>query len=437
MKLLILCMLLIPLLTIAQEIPQNDYESLTYKLYKEQKWDSLYTIGSGAIDAGYNYYYMQLRTGLAAFYLHNYARAAQYLEKARSLNHYDDYVRSLLYYSYLYTGRPLQATLLFEGLQTSEVDDLLKKHFQPSFYIETGPVITSDKKSTSKFIETDSLLFSEKYCEQSAYYFLAGWKQSISKRVSVNTAFAYLNFNKNRQINIRFVDSLSGDFNVLQLEYYLSPSVAFNRRFVFSPSLRLARVNVAEPINTKDSITLLYLGNPVSKKYTDYSLGGELTYAQHFWKATLGAWHLKINHLSSLQLSSSFMLTPLGNLNLYSVTTLSWKSERAKNPLIGTQTLGYKIFKQSWIELSATEGNIDNTVEHNAQLFNNQANQTPRRLAAMYLIELPKNIRLTIRYQYLQSKTSIYLIDTKNILHQQYYNYNKHIITGGIIWNVH
>ncbi|WP_367328915.1 hypothetical protein, partial [Lentimicrobium sp.] len=63
-----------------------DYEALTYRLYAEQKWDSLLTTGEQAINEGWDYFYIRLRTGIAAFELQRYARAARHLEKAREFN---------------------------------------------------------------------------------------------------------------------------------------------------------------------------------------------------------------------------------------------------------------------------------------------------------------------------------------------------------------
>ncbi len=415
---------------------QTDYEAETLRLYYEQKWDSLLLVGEKALAEGHDYFYMNVRAGAAAYQLGKYFTSSKYLENAHAQDKNDPFTLELLFYSYVNTGRTAQAALITKYLEPTWGNALLKTYLFPSVYIEAGPVIIPSIKPIRRILKSSDILYSERYKELDAFYLLTGWKQPIGRRVQLNTAVSYITLNKSREVNIRYVDSLQGDFQVEQPELYLSASVTLNNRLAIAPAIRFARTRVTEPIVSNDSITNLYLGYPIGGSYNNLIAGGELTYYGIYFKATIGAWHLSVNKTSSAQLASSFTIYPTGNLNLYSTTGVNWISERTSKPVFGSQTVGFRMFNRTWLELSATIGNLAGSVELNGQLLNNQVVESNYRLATLLIFDINPSFRIIARYQYLQNRASLYVIDNEHVLNKINYNYNKHIITGGITWNI-
>lgn len=415
---------------------QTDYEAETLRLYYEQKWDSLLMVGEKALAEGHDYFYMNVRTGAAAYHLGKYFTSTKYLENAHAQDKDDTYTLEMLFYSYINTGRTAQAALITKYMEFTWGSALLKAYLLSSLYFEAGPVIIPEVKPINAIAETGDKLFSERYTEFDAFYLLTGWKQPIGRRVQVNTAFSYITLNKGREVNIMYVDSLQGDFKVEQPELYLSASVTLNNRLAVAPAIRYAKTRITEPIISNDSITNLYLGNPIGGSYNNVIAGGELTYSGNYFKATIGAWHLAVNKTSSVQLASSLTLYPTGNLNLYSITGVNWKSERTSKPIFGSQIIGFRLFDRTWLELSATAGNLAGTIELNGQLLNNQVVESNYRLASLLIFDINPSFRIIARYQYLQNEASLYVMDNEYVLNKINYNYNKHIITGGITWNI-
>jgi hypothetical protein len=415
---------------------QTDYESETLRLYYEEKWDSLMVMGEKAIAEEHNYFYMYARTGTAAYKIGKFFTAAKYLEDALAQDKSNSYVLEMLFYSYINSGKTAQAALITKNMEPPWGDALIKAYHLPSLYIESGPVIIPEVKPISSITATSDKLFTERYTENDAFYLLVGWKQPFGKRVLLNSAFSYITLNKQREINIRYVDSLQGSFIVNQPELYISPTITLNRRFLVSPALRYARTQITEPIISYDSITNLYLGDPIGGSYNNVVVGGELTYSGNYISTTIGAWHLSVNKTSSVQLSSSLKVYPTGNINLYSITALNWKSARTSKPVFGSQTVGFKLLDRTWLELSATAGNLAGTVELNGQLLNNQVVESEYRLASLLIFDISSSLRIIARYQYLQNAASLYVIDNEYVLNTINYNYNKHIITGGITWTI-
>lgn len=413
-----------------------DYEALTMRLYMEQKWDSLLVTGKEAIAEGYDYFYIQVRTGTAAFYLGRYSLAGIYLDKAYKLNNADEYTRELLFLTYMYTGRQSQAALLTLKMSPERSKILYGEYINPLIYAEGGPIITTGKKSSDEFTLSDTINFTEKFAEKNATYFVVGVKQPLGPRIMITTAVSYLDFTKYREDNIRYVDSLAGDYKVKQAEFYISPTIGINRRLSFAPAGRMTRTTVTEPIYSTDSITKLYLGNPIAKTFSDYLLGGELSYAKNYWKVNAGAWYISVSEKQSLQLSSSLTVLPLGNLDLYTVTGLLWNNKRTEGPFVLSQAVGSKIFNNTWLEINGSLGNLAGTAEFNGQLLNNQINKSNNRLTALLIRDLSAKLRISLRYQFMHSESTVYYLDQDYQLHSDAYQYHRHIITGGITWNV-
>lgn len=411
------------------------YEALSLRLFYEQKWDSLLTTGREAIDKGYDYFYMQVRTGAAAYYVGKFSLAAKYLEKARKLNSSDEFTNELLFMSYLYTGRSNYAALLTTKMHPQRGEILYSNYINPSFYTEIGPIITNGCKSADRFKEKDSVNFSEKYADDKAIYSLVGWNQPINRKLIINAAISYLDFNKYREDKIRFVDTLAGNYKVSQYEFFLSPTFTINSRWAFSLAGRMTSTSLTEPIVSQDSIVNLYLGKPIAGSWHDFVAGGEGFYASNYWKLSAGAWYLSVNDKQSWQGSASVVLLPRGNLDLYTITTITYFN-RATKPFIFTQRAGTKVYKRSWLEVSGTFGNISGTTEYNGQLFNNQVNKAEYRLSSLFFADVSSKLRIMVRYQFIRNVSDIYFLDTGYKLQKDAYSFNSHTITGGITWFV-
>ncbi len=414
----------------------SDYDAITLQLYNQKKWDSLLIIGKEAIESGYDYFNIQVRTGAAAFYLQKYAKSASYLEKAIKLNYKNDYANELLYYSYTFTGRKAQAGYLLKKFSTDLNDELRNRHLNPTIYLEAGPVISNDTKKTGKIRGGSTTSFTEKYTEQNAFYLLAGFKKPFGENLIIDASVSQINLSKHRSIYIRDVDSLNGDFTIKQTEFYISTGVCISRRIQIIPAIRFARTDINEPFLSDDSITNLYLGSPIGIKYNNFIAGGKISYSHNYWQADVGAWHLTINDNRSMQYSASLMILPLGNLNLYSISGISYKTDRNQQPIFASQTFGFKTFSKTWLELSATKGNLVNTVEQNAQLLNNQVVKSNYRITSLLIFDLNKQIRLTLRYQFMENEATTYYSTSNYEVQNTYSAYFKHIITGGIAWNI-
>lgn len=410
----------------------HELELTTFRLYAQQKWDSLLTIGKQAIESDISGYYLLVRTATAAFYLEKYSLAIHYIQLARQIKLSDPYADELLFYSYLYSGKRMQAHALAQKASSVAGKQLMKKNFGPSAYLESGPVI-SQKIKALEGKETD--LYNDRITDKNGIYTLLGYKHSICPRLALSGSFSNVTLEKSRQVNIKYLDTLSGNYQVKQNEYYLSADLLLSNRFILSPSVNFAATSVEEPIKSTDSIINLYLGPKMESEYKNYVAGTEISYTANYWTATAGIWYLIFNGQEKYQLQTSYLIMPYGNLNLYSKTTLLYLPQRTIKPIVITELAGFKVTNKIWMEFSGTFGNLAGTVEQNGQLINNQITRSVYRIESLVIYDLSQKIRLTARYQFSENESLFYTLNGENSLNQTEYHSYKHVITGGVTWH--
>lgn len=414
----------------------DDYETFTYQLYTQQKWDSLLIVGEKAIDHGYDYYYMRTRVGIAAFELQKYVRAARHLQVALNFNNSELYITQLLYHSFIYSGRADEARIFLAGLPSETAKAIGLAALRPSVYVETGPAFSNHVSKFKQKRQPGKGLYSETYLNNNSFYFLAGTEIPLDYRWSVNAAFSAMNFNKSRRVDIAYIDSLSGNYKVRQSEGYLSASYLLGNRIKISPAVRISNVSYSNPLSSNDSLVQGMIGESNSVEYNDVAYGGEISFLAPYFTATMGFWALEVDKTAYTQTSASFFLRPLGNLNLYTLTNLTYKHDGFEGKMIFHQMAGGKISNKLWGEAFYTLGDLTGTGENNLQVFYNAFEKVKNRYGMRLIYTLNSRLKLSLRGQvFTREGTELYF---NEMAHRGSYSYNYQTlsITGGVSWNL-
>jgi len=130
----------------------------------------------------------------------------------------------------------------------------------------------------------------------------------------------------------------------------------------------------------------------------------------------------RIDGNSYTQYNGKLTVYPLGNLNLYSITGYSY--QQATTPQsITSELLGFKAFKNIWIEGSATIGKLNNYFEYDALYIYNAIDITTFKTGCTGYYQLNNHALLYLNYTYEQKDDTI-----------DGFNYNQGSITGGVKW---
>ncbi len=86
------------------------YDSLTYRQYTDGRYQELLSSGREALNNGYDYYYLRMRLGIAAYELKKFGEAVPHFKKALNMS-LDATSAEYYYYSLLYSGRADEARI--------------------------------------------------------------------------------------------------------------------------------------------------------------------------------------------------------------------------------------------------------------------------------------------------------------------------------------
>jgi hypothetical protein len=177
-----------------------------------------------------------------------------------------------------------------------------------------------------------------------------------------------------------------------------------------------------------DKVTLiggwhyLYTDYETDKYHSNLFTGG-LNYATPYFnlQGDVDAGHLMADNVT--QYNGRVFVNPLGNLNLYLISGVSYLHENASYNFIFAETAGFKVLNGLWLESSATFGNLDDYIEADGLYIYNTFDATKLKLAETGYIELNKHLMLHLSYTYERKQDDVQKMD-----------YNQDSITAGILW---
>ncbi len=112
-------MLLPAVLPLSAQETFREVDSTSYALYEAQSWDSLAAFGTKAYEDGYDYYYLNMRTGIAWYELGNYGEALRFFERAYRNNSSAPVLKKYLFWSNYQLLHDLEASRWYRLLDDS------------------------------------------------------------------------------------------------------------------------------------------------------------------------------------------------------------------------------------------------------------------------------------------------------------------------------
>ncbi|MCX6296159.1 MAG: hypothetical protein NTX97_08835 [Bacteroidetes bacterium] len=387
-------------------------EQKSYQLYLDKNWPELIKYGNTAVKNGVDYFYLEMRIGIAYYERKNYCLAEGYFKKALKYNSNDASAQEYLYYCYIFTGR-FEAARMFskqfgeELAKKTGTNTLSKIGF---VMVEGGSKKTDSTSYYDRVKKTNTNYF------DNATYYQFGINHYIKNSTSVFHALTYFKQKSFLGTN-------------RQLQYYLKFSIPLKKDWLISPAIQL--------INTKNSNTLTSPSNamppsgmrPPPKSGTvvsrSNSFVGSLEIQKNIKKISLSVGTTVSNMDSTIQFNHNGTLaySILGNSRLiigcraYIHTSNSYSTTYTSySPYIYIQPS-----KRISITTSYLSNVGNNIIEENGYLVNNSPDLTTSRWSALASLNVNKHISLYGLYQMENKKESV-----------QLFNYNYHVIVVGL-----
>jgi tetratricopeptide (TPR) repeat protein len=392
-------------------------EQKSYQLYQDKKWKDLVKFGNTAIKEGYNYFYIQMRVGIAYFEKKQYCLAESHFKKALSFSSNDELAQEYLYYCYIYMGRTEDARML-------------SKHFSKELAAKTG--IT--KQSTVGFVMfeggtkiSDSAYYYDKgrgtssnYFNPAAYFQL-GLEHGIKKRISLYHAATYFS-----QQN--FIGTLR------QIQYYLRAAVPIKNNWLISPSFHYVNINFASQIIVQNPPIIGPFGYPIPA-YPPTKTETTTTNSNYFvgslaiqkiikrFTLSVGSTISNISNKTEYINSGSLYYSVLGNSRIVLGCTgyLHTVDNYVTTYVSAAPFIYLQPAKSISVKLSYLTNAGNNIIEDNGYFINNSPDLTKSRFGVLANFSLTNSVSLYGLYQ-LEFKQ-------ENI---QQFNYRYNVIVAGI-----
>lgn len=432
----------------SQEKDFRYYDSLSYSFYTQKDWKSLIAVAKEAEAKGYDYYYLNMRSGIAHYELKDYRSSIPWFEKSLEYSTDEPSAVEYLYYAYLESGRSGDASLLASKYKEklASVPGTGSKILN-FLYTEGGftPDATS-QLAPQKLMGSDSIYGEENVYKTQSYYHL-GFQLQPLPFLKVYASGSILGIGKLEHFAFTIHDAsgkilsvtdtaFSDSYN--QKELYIAASLTPFRGITISPAFHILQGDPSQMI-------CFYSGNSYSISEAAYSYNHyvlSLLVTKEIKKFTLGL-SGSVSELTSkgkqYQAAASFTWYPRGNLNLYTATTITALKAGNERRLIYDQVAGGKIAPKLWLEGTATVGNLAFFNEKNAFVVYNLPGHIVFRGGVNLIYMLNRHLDISVMYRLYSRESDYYSYGYDQdsgfrVFQTRKYSYLNQSFFGGLKW---
>ncbi len=204
-------------------------DAKTYQHYLTGNWDSVIYYGKQGLCNKIDYFYLRVRLGAAYYYKQNYSKAIDEFEIAIKYNSTDTYTQTMLYFSYLFTGRESDARYFGAGMteEAKKGAGFKKTDFLNNIYVEGGMAVNDNlQKNKNTAFYRNEKKYGEMDLSGNTQNEHLGLKHNLGKRFSIYQGISLIKENHEKIIQ-NTTHHLNG-INITQKDtsYYVPPPPA-------------------------------------------------------------------------------------------------------------------------------------------------------------------------------------------------------------------
>ncbi len=416
-----------------------EVDKQSYTLSQEKKWPELIRFSEEAREQGIDFFYLQVRTGIAWYNMGKYRNAAPWFLKAYANDNSFDWLQEYVYYSLVFSGRSLEAVKY-----APRFSDAMKKKIG---FVETGVTRLAyetgysfnpdfEEIKTRSFDQEVSLGndYGEAYILKNYSFHSFDLSHRIAPNLTLNHNLTYIGVN--REAVVDWDGKTNSPIRINQFNYYINPVWIIGKKLNISPSLNLifgsGDVYAGRLMNnsskafslSKQSYSDAVVSTAVWSDFGNLSPGLEVNAGS-------------INNSKFAQMSTWITWYPLSNASLHITPRVYFKSETGNNSfgwnasgISGGVRLGQLHFSGQYLF-----GDMENFVESAGYVISNFPGKSDRKIMGSVYFPLGKKYQFVFRYinQRVIENYQVYTGGYKSNTVE--YNYLKNTLTGGISWN--
>jgi hypothetical protein len=430
-RIAVTAVMLLFLLAVSAQKKMNyvEVDKVSYELFQQQKWDELIDYSAEARKQGIDFFYLQVRTGIAYYNLKKYRISSEWFLKAWKNDQSFEWLQEYLYYSLVYAGRTGEATKLasqFTPLMQNKV--AFKKSKLTRIALEGGYTFNPDFDQLKELNLAEEANLGDNYGEA---YFLKNYhfesfdlNHQISPSFYLNHNFTFLSSNREEQVD--WGQRYSFPVKTNQFQYFINPMFVAGKKLFVSPSLSALWGNseyYVGDLGYNQDFSDFIFSTSLWSNFGNFSPGAEINLAN-------------INDESFTQMSAWLTIYPFSNANFYVTPRVYLKSDSETSlkyntfGVSGGAKLGPVHFYGQYLV-----GDMENFVEAAGYVISNFPGSSDSKFMGSLHFPFAKKYQFVLRYIN-QNITETYRVYTSGIESgSTNYNFTKHTLTAGLSWN--
>ena len=436
-KIKFLILILLTVTTIqAQEksLSFKKVDSTTYSLYLKQDWKSLLEFGEISLENGIDFYYLQVRMGIAYYKEGKMLSAIKMFENAYTINKHDLVVQEYLYWSYYYSGMILESRLFYIKL-SQPIKDKINLKLPKINAVDFEFLATTN-------VDYDALLQSDANLSGSDYRYFTNNYQSFSVGLNhplSNSLNLYHRLSVLPVAAVKQENSENIAFSGTETRYYADMTFSLGNRLYVDTYLNFIFGSFKEQAlnqfqggggnfgqsNTSNSFT-----------YFNYIIGGSITKVSYYVSNKFNISISNLNDYNQIQGGYTASFYPFSNASFIPFGSIQFVSESI-NSISNSRMVytGGATFNTDYISVKAygNIGEINNFNSNNGSIIYNQVETVLSELGVVLKFYTDKMI-IKLGYSYMEMEATNF--SEEGLILQNKYNFNQQNIIGGITWKL-
>jgi tetratricopeptide (TPR) repeat protein len=324
------------------------YNNETFRLYQNSNWRSLVKVGEEALKENYDFFYMRVRLGAAYYGLQQYRMAIRQFKKALEFNADDPLSIEYLYYSYVFSGRYLDANLVWEKHKAILKNRNIKSpnNFITGMYTEGGIKISSQNEEGVGNITNFHIGVAQQLGARLHLY------QGYTRVAQSFTEYQYYTSGGLFGPPRTYVQEIK--YKYPQHEYFIKADVPIVKGLLVNGSFHSQTFNdsTGARVNNRGYMIGLKQNNTISEIYLAYAASD-------------------INRLSQVQYMGGITIYPLASSKLYLQTLYTYHKEDGIVNNVYYLKLGGSLTNKFWLDAYGSLGGMKNFQElEGYQMYN-------------------------------------------------------------------
>ena len=361
----------------------------SYALYEKGSWKELLEYGKNAVAIGQDFTLLRLRMGYAAFMSSDFSQAIIQYEQVLKNDSFNSTAHYYIWLCRTYLNQTELANLQLPFLS----DEVLGKEKKQGIVI-TGAALESSFKTTDLIARGNT------------FFQYLGVQNRFGSKLTMDMAGSYFNQ------SIKTVPTGAPPAGPLktssinQTEYY--NKLTFNVHPHWQLKAAYHYANTVFDVST----------------YQNHAVFAALKYHGNYFDLQVEGIYSNMFDTSISQASLQLGYYPMGNMNLYGISTAIIRNRPLESGFNFKQVIGAKVYKGVWLEANATFGKFKDLFENDAKYLYNAPDKNQFKGGLVSYISLSPKCTLELGYT----------LEQRALVNNPTNLFTQHSITGGLSW---